>query len=259
MRDPNLLSHSVSNVDNVPVNALIPHQHLLMDADDTLWENNVHFERAFDAFVTFLDQEHLSPPEIRTMFDQVERATLLSHGYGARGFAHSLRETFIQITGNRDDDTLVRIEQLGLQILDIGTELLSGVQETLNALRPHHDLYLITKGHLEEQQAKIDRSPVAHLFDAHVVVEEKEVETYRNIVKRFELDATRTWMIGNSPKSDIAPALAAGINAIFIPHDMTWHMEHTEIEHDTAWPGRLLELASFTELTTLFQHGRDQP
>lgn len=232
----------------------IDHQHLLFDADDTLWENNVHFERAFASFVTFLDHKNYSPAELRTMFDEVERATLLSHGYGARGFAHSLRETFIQITGNRDDEMLTVVERLGLNILDLEIELMSGVEETLATLRPHHDLYLITKGHINEQQAKIDRSPIAHFFDAHVIVDEKEPDTYRSIVESFRLESSRTWMIGNSPKSDIAPALQAGINAIFIPHEMTWHMEHTEIEHDTEWPGRLVKVSQFSELQTLFLH-----
>lgn len=234
------------------MNQGIDHQHLLFDADDTLWENNVHFERAFDSFVNHLDHEHFSPGEIRTLFDEVERATLLSHGYGARGFAHSLRETFIQITGSRDEEMLTIVERLGLEILDLDIELISGVEETLNSLRPHHDLYLITKGHLEEQRAKIERSPIAHLFDAHVIVDEKEPDTYRSIVESFRLNTARTWMIGNSPKSDIAPALKAGINAVYIPHDMTWHMEHTDIEHDISWPGRLLEVSHFSELKTLF-------
>jgi putative hydrolase of the HAD superfamily len=232
----------------------LDHQHLLFDADDTLWENNIHFERAFDAFVAHLDHEALSVAEIREMLDEVERATLISHGYGARGFAHTLRETFRHITGSHDEAQLATVEALGLRILDLEIELIADVRRTLDALRPHHDLFLVTKGQLEEQRRKIERSGIADLFDATIVTEEKRVDTYRETVAALDLEPERTWMIGNSPKSDIMPALEAGLNAIFIPHAMTWHMEHIEIAHNPAWPGRLVEVARFTELTSLFRH-----
>jgi putative hydrolase of the HAD superfamily len=235
-------------------NAPLDQQHLLFDADDTLWENNVHFERAFDAFVAYLNHESLSVTEIRAMLDEIERATLVSHGYGARGFAHTLRETFHHITGSRDEAQLAAVEALGLRILDLEIELITDVRRTLEALRPHHDLFLVTKGHVEEQRRKIERSGIADLFDATIVTEEKRVDTYRETVTVLDLQPARTWMIGNSPKSDILPALEAGINAIFIPHEMTWHMEHVEIAHDPAWPGQLIEITRFTDLTTLFFH-----
>jgi putative hydrolase of the HAD superfamily len=58
-------------------------------------------------------------------------------------------------------------------------------------------------------------------------------------------------MIGNSPKSDINPALAAGLHAVFIPHDFTWVLEH-EIVNQPAPGQKLLELGSFSELATIF-------
>ena len=233
---------------------LLDQQHLLFDADDTLWENNVYFERAIHDFVTYLNHESLSHDEIRAMLDDVERATLVSHGYGARGFAHTLRETFLQITGSRDVAQLTTVETLGLRILETEIELISGVRETLEALRPHHDLFLVTKGQLDEQQAKIERSGIAGLFDAHVVTEEKRVETYEETTQTLDLDPEKSWMIGNSPKSDIGPALAAGLNAIFVPHEMTWHLEHVEIVPDPTWRGRLVEVHTLPETTTLFRH-----
>jgi putative hydrolase of the HAD superfamily len=235
---------------------LLDQQHLLFDADDTLWENNVYFERSFEAFVAFLNHESLSVPEIRAVLDEVEVATLTSHGYGARGFAHTLRETFHQITGSRDEQQLATVETLGLRILKAEIELIAGVRETLEALRPHHDLFLITKGNLEEQRLKIERSGISDLFDASVVTDEKRTATYRETTTTLDLDPERTWMIGNSPKSDIGPALEAGLNAVVVPHEMTWHMEHAEIIPNPEWPGTLVELQRFPDLQTLFHHRR---
>lgn len=229
---------------------LLDAQTLLLDADDTLWENNIYYEQSFDEFVAFLAHEHLSPGEIREVLDRFE----IANGYGARAFARSLRETFSEITGSSDDETLREVERLGLRILEIDIEIMAGVQETLSALRPHHDLFLFTKGDLEEQQLKIQRSGIGHLFDAHIVAADKKPHTYADIVESFGLDPERTWMVGNSTRSDIQPALEAGIHAVFIPHPMTWHLEHVDIEHHPGWRGRFEEIARFAELTTLFRH-----
>jgi putative hydrolase of the HAD superfamily len=237
-------------------NATVPldRQQLLFDADDTLWENNVHFERSIEEFVRFLDHEHLSPGAIRAMLDEMELANVATHGYGAWAFAHSLSETFQQVTGSNDEQALETVRTFGLRILDIEMELLDGVEETLEALRPHHDLFLLTKGDLEEQRLKIDRSAISQLFDGHVITQEKRVDTYRDIVDSLKLDPERTWMIGNSTRSDIHPALEAGLHAILIPHAMTWHLEHVDINHHPGWKGRYVELASFRDLLTLFRH-----
>ena len=235
--------------------ALLDRQQLLFDADDTLWENNVHFERAFEAFVTFLNHERLSPQEIRDVLDKFERAGISSQKYGSRAFADSLVQTYQEITASRDDGELAAVQQFGLRILEIEMELIEGVEETLEALRPHHDLLLVTKGDLEEQRLKIDRARISGLFDAHVITQEKRTETYRDIAESLDLEPDRSWMIGNSTRSDIQPALEAGLHAVFIPHEMTWHLEHIEFEHHPDWVGRFVELPRFRDLQTLFRHG----
>lgn len=231
---------------------LLDAQTLLLDADDTLWENNVYYEQSFDEFVDFLAHEHLSAAEIRQVLDRFEMA----NGFGARAFARSLSDTFSEITGTGDASTLREVERFGLRILEIDIEIMAGVVETLLALRPHHDLFLFTKGDLEEQQLKIQRSGIGHHFDAHIVAADKKPDTYADIVDSFGLDPESTWMVGNSTKSDIQPALEAGLHAVFIPHPMTWHLEHVDIEHHPAWRGRFEEIARFADLTTLFRHAR---
>lgn len=229
-------------------------QHLLFDADDTLWENNIHFERAFDDFVAFLQHEHLTPDEIRAIFNEIEHETVATLGYGARGFAHSLRQAYIRITGDDDANTLHTVEGFGLRILEMEIEMMAGVIETLGALRPHHDLVLVTKGHQEEQAAKLARAPVHHLFDDRIITDEKKPETYRDLVDALGFDVARTWMIGNSPRSDINPALEAGLHAVFIPHPMTWSFEQMDIADHPEWRARFHEVERFEHLTRLFRH-----
>jgi putative hydrolase of the HAD superfamily len=223
-------------------------QTLLLDADDTLWENNVYYERAFDEFVEFLAHEHLTAGEIREVLDRFE----IANGFGARAFARSLTDTFAEISGSRDLDTLRQVERFGLRILEIDIEIIAGVEETLAALRPHHDLFLFTKGDLEEQRLKIERSGIGHIFDAHIIAADKQTHTYAELADSMGLDPEHTWMIGNSKKADIKPALEAGLHAVFVPHPMTWHLEHIDFEHHPDWKGRFAEVERFPDLRTLF-------
>jgi putative hydrolase of the HAD superfamily len=220
---------------------------LLIDADDTLWENNIYFEQAIDAFIAFLNHAHLSHAEVRAMLDEVEHAM----GYGTDNFHKSLLETHRRLAATTVEDADVRqIRQFADAIHAQTMELLPTVLETLAYLAPRHDLVLLTKGDPAEQQRKVDRSGLAAFF-AHVrIVPEKDVTTYRALVTEWRLDPDHTWMVGNSPRSDINPALAAGLNAVFIPHPQTWRLEHEEVRHVEG--RQLLILTTFAELRDHF-------
>jgi putative hydrolase of the HAD superfamily len=109
----------------------------------------------------------------------------------------------------------------------------------------------VTKGNPAEQRRKVEHSGLLGHFSAVEVVAEKEITVYQTIVSRYELHQTRTWMVGNSPKSDINPALGAGINAVFVPHDDTWVLEHEELAEPRP-PSRLLVLQNFGQLMNHF-------
>jgi putative hydrolase of the HAD superfamily len=221
--------------------------HLLMDADDTLWENNIYFEQAIHAFVTFLDHSRLSRQEVRAVLDEVERLM----GYGSVNFTKSLVETYRRLAEkDLQEEDIEQVRRLGEQIRTQPLQLLEGVRETLAYLSPRHALLLVTKGDSEEQKLKVERSGIEEYFEQVVIVPEKNVSTYYNIISELQIDPQRTWMIGNSPRSDINPALAAGLNAVYIPHPHTWHLEHEEVQ--LAGEGRLLTLSTFAELCTSF-------
>ena len=128
-------------------------------------------------------------------------------------------------------------------------EVIPGVPETLAYLAPRHDLTLFTKGHPEEQKLKIDRSGLGRFFAHTAIVREKDAAAYRNLVEDRGMEPERAWMIGNSPKSDINPALAAGLNAVFVPHAHTWVLEKQEIEPGK---GKLLVVEQFADLRQHF-------
>lgn len=229
-----------------------PGQTLLIDADDTLWENNVYFERAIAAFIEFLDHRAYSPAEVRQTLNQVERETILAHGYGLASFTRSLVCCYERLSNAPiNDDKKRRVVSFAQSISNQEIELLPGVTETLADLSTRHSLILMTKGNQAEQADKLARSGLATHFSDVEIVAEKDPETYGSVVARHHLSPTFTWMIGNSPKSDINPALAAGLNAVFLFHKDTWVLEHAEI--DVAPQGQqLFELDSFAKLCGIF-------
>jgi putative hydrolase of the HAD superfamily len=225
-------------------------QHLLIDADDTLWENNIYFENAFEQFVDFLGHSSMNAAEIRAVLDEIEIANIKIHGYGAANFARNLAQCYQRLAERaiREPD-LRQVMSFAERILDRPMELIEGVAGTLEYLAARHELTLFTKGHPEEQKLKIDRSGLGVYFQHTAIVKEKDTEAYATLARERELDTERTWMVGNSPKSDINPALAAGLKAVYIPHPRTWGLEHEEIQ---PVDGRLLVLENFARLRQHF-------
>lgn len=227
-------------------------QTLLIDADDTLWENNIYFERAIADFISFLNHRERSPAEIREILNEVERGCIVTHGYGLRSFTHALVTTFERISVEPITPALHEtIHGFARTIAEQPVKILPRVAETLEYLSPRHRLILVTKGDFAEQSRKVERSGLKDFFPAIEIVSEKNMEAYRKIVGHHALECERTWMVGNSPKSDINPALAAGLNAVFVPHNDTWILEHEELEAPEL-PGRLMVLNSFAELAQHF-------
>ena len=227
-------------------------QTLLIDADDTLWENNIYFERAIASFISYLDHHEYTPAEVREKLNQVEREQTSQHGYGVASFRRSLVTCFEclsveSITREKHE----RIVSFTEAILDHEIELLPGVAATLPRLASRHRLILMTKGNPEEQADKLARSGLSDYFSAVEIPREKNPAAYRTVCEKHELAPRNTWMIGNSPRSDINPALASGLHAIYIHHPNTWMLEHEVI--DAAPTGqRLLQVESFTRLAEIF-------
>ncbi len=227
-------------------------QTLLIDADDTLWENNVYFERAIGNFISFLEHKELSPREVRAVLNEVERDCIVSHGYGLNSFVEALTRTFERVSV--EPLTLALRETIhgfARTIAEHPVEIIPHVKETLEYLRPKHHLMLVTKGNFTEQSGKVERSGLKKYFAAVEIVSEKDRTTYEGLVQKYGLARESSWMVGNSPRSDINPALAAGLNAIFIPHADTWILEHETID-PTLGSGRLLQLGAVGELQSYF-------
>lgn len=224
---------------------------LLIDADDTLWENNIYFESAFDDFVEFLDHSSLNAAQIRDVLNEIELVNARIHGYGAINFGRNLQQAYQHLAEREiSQPDLEHVMSLAERILEQPIELIEGVEATLEHLASRHDLTLFTKGHPEEQKLKVDRSGLGRYFAHTAIVKEKDAEAYRGIVGARSFAPDQTWMIGNSPKSDINPALEAGLGAVLVPHARTWVLERAELRKPEG--ARFLSVEKFSELSRIF-------
>jgi putative hydrolase of the HAD superfamily len=203
---------------------------LVFDADDTLWENNIYFEKAFDDFCEFLSHSKLTPLQIRDVLNEIELVNAKIRGYGSKNFGLNLQQAYEHLA-ERDiqGGDLDHVMSLAERILVQPLEVIEGVPETLAELAQRHELTMFTKGHPEEQRMKIDRSGLGGYFAHTAIVKEKDAPAYQRLIEERGFDPRVTWMIGNSPKSDINPALEAGLNAVLVPHAHTWVLEHQDL------------------------------
>jgi putative hydrolase of the HAD superfamily len=192
----------------------------------------------------------MQPAEVRAVLDEIETVNAKIHGYGSKNFGANLRECYQRLCERHvSDGDLATVMSFAERILECPMELIDGVPETLDYLATRHDLTLFTKGHPDEQKLKVDRSGLGVHFAHTAIVKEKDNAAYAKLVAERGFDRQRAWMIGNSPKSDINPALECGLNAVFVPHPRTWTLEREEIRPAS---GKLIVIDRFVDLRKHF-------
>lgn len=218
------------------------------DADDTLWQNEQYY-RLTEAHFTELLADFAAGPKISERLLEAEKRNLAHYGFGIKGFTLSMIETAIEMTdGSVPAGVIAQILDIGRDLLSHPVETMPHVQDTLEALAGNYLLVLITKGDLFDQERKLAQSGLGDFFDAVEIVSDKTAVTYRRIFSKVGDGPERAMMVGNSLKSDIVPAIAAGSYGVFVPHELTWVLEHVEEPSDAP---RFRKIANLGELRGL--------
>jgi putative hydrolase of the HAD superfamily len=229
---------------------------LIIDADDTLWETEIYYAQCVAAFVELIVEQGFGREETGRTVEMVERERVSQVGYAPEEFARSLVIAYQRLCESRDRPVEGEVSEavwvIGQGVIDHPIALLGGVSETLARLSGHCCLLLLTKGDRRTQESKLARSGLGYLFDGVHIVPEKNAGVIRGLLAQYGLEPEQTWMVGNSPRSDINPALEAGIGAIYVPHPNTWELEMEEI----AGMEQVIILKRFEELVALFPDTR---
>ena len=223
---------------------------IAFDADDTLWENEEFF-RQIEADVGELLGDYCTPGEFSARCRRAEHDNIPLYGYGLKGFALSMLEAAIELSGDRLPARTARdIIEAGKAMLRHPIDLLPDVEETLRALHGRYRLIVVTKGDLYHQEHKIEASGLSRYFDAEHVVSEKDPALYRRIFDAEGRGPRRSIMVGNSPRSDILPALEAGAFAVHVPRPLEWERDAADIPLETP---RFFRVARMGELTGVIE------
>ena len=202
------------------------------DADDTLWQNEQFFRMTEQRFLAML-AEHGDASRISANLLAAAKRNLGLYGFGIKSFTLSMIETAIEVTEGRvPASTIAEILAAGRDMLSHPIEPLPHARETVEKLAGTYRLVLITKGDLMDQERKLAQSGLGDFFDAVEIVSDKTAVTYRRIFSKVGDGPERAMMVGNSLKSDIVPAIAAGSYGVFVPHELTWVLEHIDEPSD---------------------------
>lgn len=224
---------------------------IAFDADDTLWHNENIYRDTQSRVIEILAQYHDAEWIERRMYE-TEVRNLEHYGYGFKGFTLSMIETAIELTEGRISGTEIgQMIEITREMVRAPVVLLPGVEEIITRLSAAHDLMLITKGELFEQEAKIIRSGLAERFSKIEIVRAKTAETYQALTTKHKFDPQRFLMVGNSMKSDILPVLEIGGQAVHIPYTTTW--EHEIVPEEELSGKDFLQLSNIFELPDLIE------
>jgi len=219
---------------------------IAFDADDTLWALQNYFEDVEHEYCELL-AEYGKEKEISAALFETETKNMPDLGYGCKAFTISLVENAVRVShGKVEANVIAQIVDLGKSLLHLDAKPLEGVEQTLARIREmkKYKLAVFTKGELMDQENKLWRSGLQRFFDVVSIVSDKKPETYRHLCKDLEVEPEELLMVGNSFKSDVAPALKIGASAVHIPFHTTWaHEKVEEFEHP-----KLRRIERFDEL-----------
>jgi putative hydrolase of the HAD superfamily len=225
------------------------------DADDTLWQNEQFYQTTQAHFIELL-KDYADPRELPERLLKVMLRNIGAYGFGIKSFTLSMVETAIEVTEGRAPASVIsEILAAGREMAAHPVETLPFARETLDSLAGKYRLVLITKGDLFDQERKIAQSGLGELFEAVEIVSDKNRSTYERVFSRHGDGADKSMMIGNSLKSDVLPALAAGSWGVFVPHDLTWAYEHAEAPEGESRFRRVAHLGEISGLIDEIERG----
>ncbi|MGM0607332.1 MAG: HAD hydrolase-like protein [Candidatus Muiribacteriota bacterium] len=221
---------------------------LIIDADDTLWENQLFFNQFTQFFKELINELNLDEKETMKTLLKFDSISFKNNLFGNIYYKESMKKTLHKFNKGCEE-LYFRIEKKHDELFRHPPVLFDNVEETIRNLHKKHHLFLLTKGNYSVQMEKVEKSDIEKFFQGIIISTRKNIDVYKNLIYRYKLDKEKTYMIGNSPKSDIIPALEAGLNAVYIPSETLWELEAHPLPDNN---NSLFKLKKFADLKGFF-------
>ena len=219
-------------------------KYIFFDADDTLWENERYFRAAEDKFAALLS-DYTSPEGVQQMLWQKQEDDIPLVGHGSKTYMLGMPDAALELCGGTlPENIYYGIKKIITDLAFHELEIIEGVEQTLQALQGQYTLIVATKGDLTEQMGKFRSSGLAKYFHHCEVMENKDEKNYLELIAKHDMKPEEFLMIGNSVKSDIAPAVAVGGWAIHTPHEIVWVHEMMDMPSSD----RIIEVSGIRDI-----------
>lgn len=219
---------------------------VIFDGDDTLWQNQVFYDEAKGEFYHLMERQGFDRRKVSSYLAEIDVANVARFGFSKLRFAQSMQDVYDLLCAQQDRPVdpaiLDEVRSIGISVFQRTPLLLEGAPETLMRLRAAYRLYLYTAGEPDIQRGKLAALKIEQYFDRIQIIERKEQTQLRLFLKQERLSPHRTWMVGNSLRSDINPALGLGLRCIWLI-SASWEYDSEEL-----LPGGLWEVSNLNEI-----------
>ena len=214
---------------------------VIFDADDTLWITEPLYEKSLDLVQAEVERNGLDGAEWRRVQGEIDVAAVGEMGFSVERFPTSSVKAYRHLADQPVISVEHRVYELSCTVFNTKADLMPAADEVLGQLQSTYLLAMVTKGERYVQRKRIEDSALGHYFDASLIVQHKSSQTFGSMCDLLEVLPEEAVSVGNSLKSDILPAVEAGLQGIWIDAAVWQHERH---HPSTELPSGVAELPS---------------
>jgi putative hydrolase of the HAD superfamily len=224
---------------------------IIFDGDDTLWRTMPLYVEAKRRFFALVSELVPTASGIEEEFEERDRANVARWGFTIERFRNSMVETYRERVSRAGEKPQFKreeqISRIAASVMRRRAARMGYAKAALEKLAPSFRLVLLTKGEYELQNRRIAESGLKGFFERSMIVDHKDAGAFRQLVAELKVNPRLAWSVGDSLRSDIRPALTAGLRAVWVPKK-TWSYEE---DAPSGAQGKFAQVSSLRELPRL--------
>lgn len=232
-----------------------PIKAIFIDMDDTLIVNEVLYDTARAMLYGYLSGYGVMHNELEETIDRIDAELYKEHGYSRQRYPATYEAVLRHFIPDADAEMVTTVRGFAEKVFQTVAPAKPGVAEALEILQSRYPVYVVTAGDMEVQKFRLANLPFKDAIRQAFIVEMKSPDVFKQIARKLKIKPENIVMIGDSVKSDVQPAVAAGMRGVVIDAKTSgsYHPMHAGVDSSLPEGGyrfsSLLELARHIERT----------